>query len=322
MVLATAILMSVIPFLTEFILFLAVNLLVGVTSGAAISLCESWILEIWGNQCGPYMQALQFFRGLGYIIAPVLANPFLSIHEELDQEELNNGIMANGTTEVYDKTSTTPESHYNDRIRTPYIVNGVMLAVGAAFLLCMYIFRVIKDNQSNSMSAGISQVKIISNSVNSLGDAKTEQPVVVQDKDGHGESVVVSTRARYFGYGIVALSSVFYLFFYEEVIVIFLPTFEINLDLNISKSQASLLTTAFSLSNVIGKACGVLLALKISHFILLYINLGIMIGSLVVIILFGNTNLTILWIAICIHGMFLLLVPDGAESSYCVEGMN
>src|SRR5690606_20889896 len=123
---------------------------------------------------------------------------------------------------------------------------------------------------------------IISNSVNSISDfeAKNVQSIMVQDKKGEGQSVVVNQRVKWFGLTIVTISSIFYLFFYEEIVVIFLPIFATHLDVKLTKSQASLLTTAFSLANIIGKAIGVLLALKISFFTILYINLSTMIGSL------------------------------------------
>jgi len=103
----------------------------------------------------------------------------------------------------------------------------------------------------------------------------------------------------------VLISCVFYLFFYEESLIIFLPEFAKNIEVHLTKSQASLLTTIFSLSNVLGKAVGVGLALKLSHFILLYINLSIMVGSLVIIIAFGGTNVTLLWVGVCLHGVGL-----------------
>lgn len=314
LVLTTAILVASITFLTQFSLFLVWNLLVGITSGASISICESWILQIWGSQCGPYMQALQFFRGLGYIIAPVLANPFLVSNGGigLKEEELPNATLAT-LSEWYNQTNTPIHStSYNTKIRTPYLLNAIMLAVGAIFLLCLYIYKRFSLSKDKPSKA-ISQIEILSNSALSLADSKCVQSVVLADKKGDGQSVVMNRRAKYFGYAIVLLSSVFYLFFYEEVIVIFLPTFASKLNLRLSKSEASMLTTAFSLCNVIGKAVGVLLALKISYMLILYLNLFIMIGSLVVIILFANTSVTVLWIGVCLHGEFFVRARDDAS---------
>lgn len=308
LVLVTSLLMGTITFLRSYELFLAWNFLIGVSSGGAISLCESWILAIWGKQCGPYMQALQFFRGLGYIISPILVAPFLLPNEdEVDASGNNLSLFSNSTYPniTLANQTLTEASRYNSKIHTPYILNATMLAIGAIFLLCLYIYQFIRrKSSSNLLAQGVSQIEILSTSNTSICELKRVQ-AALDEKDGKGdkgEGVPLNQRARYFAFTIVFLSSVFYLFFYEEAIVIFLPTFATNLKVRLSKSQASLLTMAFSLANVIGKGLSVLLAFKVSHVRLLYGNLIIMIGSLTIIILFGNANLPLLWAGICLHG--------------------
>lgn len=307
LVLVTSFLMGTITFLRSYAFFLVWNFLLGVSSGGAISLCESWILELWGSKCGPYMNALQFFRGLGYIIAPVLVDPFLLPNE--DDVDNGNVRLSSNLTDPINVTianqTLTEEARYNTKIHTPYILNATMLAVGATFLLGLYIYKFISRKASTNLAQGVSQIEILSTSNISISELKRVQAVLEQDKKGgQGKGVDLNQRAKYFGFAIVFLSSVFYLFFYEEAIVIFLPTFATNLKVRLSKSQASLLTMAFSLANVIGKAISVLLALKVSHVKLLYGNLVIMIGSLIIIILFGNANLPLLWVGICLHGKF------------------
>ncbi|KAH9402791.1 hypothetical protein TYRP_015548 [Tyrophagus putrescentiae] len=317
LVLGTSLLVASIAFLESYGLFLFWNFAVGFTSGAAICLCEAWILDIWGENCGPWMQALQFFRGLGYIIAPLLAEPFLSVKEEDEDEEgkkpFSTTLLPNSLLITLLPITTPAPLEVNTRIRTPYILNAVMLAVGAAFLLCLYIFKLVNDRRnpkgSSSLGTGISQVEIISSvSMSSVMTSSSDLKEVVMvstsgknsKAEDQGAAVVVSGRARYFGLLIVLLSCIFYLFFYEEVIVIFLPTFAVNVDVHLSKSQASLLTTAFSLSNVVGKAISVLLALKVSHIVILYGNLLIMIVSLVVVIIFGNSSVPSSgWASVC-----------------------
>lgn len=295
---ATAGFVASITFFKQFGLFLTWNLLVGITSGASISLCESWILEIWpGAQSGPFMQALQFFRGIGYIIAPVLANPFLSRREivffkEHEFSSMNDTNHASNERLFYERV-------YPSHIQTPYILNAAMLSFGGICCLGLYITK----RQSSLLQKGISKEEILTSSRNSISNSSKE--VLSENKLAVFTPITkLNNRERYFSYAIVALSSVFYLFFYEEVIVIFLPTFSTNLSVNLSKSQASLLTTAFSLSNIFGKAIGVLLALKISHIVILYLNLFIMISSLILIILLGNSSVIMLWVGVCLHGKF------------------
>ncbi|KAI1286373.1 hypothetical protein HDE_10975 [Halotydeus destructor] len=43
--------------------------------------CNVFILYIWGKASQPYMQALHFAFGVGGLVAPLLASPFLSTGE-------------------------------------------------------------------------------------------------------------------------------------------------------------------------------------------------------------------------------------------------
>ncbi|CAG2120759.1 unnamed protein product, partial [Medioppia subpectinata] len=72
------IVVSFVTSIYNYYLFMGLQFVIGVTSGAAINACEAWVLEIWQDSCPPYMQALQFFRGLGYILGPIIVEPFLT----------------------------------------------------------------------------------------------------------------------------------------------------------------------------------------------------------------------------------------------------
>src|SRR5699024_4559639 len=104
-----------------------------------ISTCEAWILELWGKNCGPYMQALQFFRGLGYIVGPILANPFLSSDDDAEQSEqqTQSTISTNSTTpsSVNGSSTTEPPKTFNDKVHIPYLINSALLALGAVLLI-------------------------------------------------------------------------------------------------------------------------------------------------------------------------------------------
>ncbi|XP_017493607.1 PREDICTED: major facilitator superfamily domain-containing protein 4B-like, partial [Rhagoletis zephyria] len=137
--------------------FVGANFAVGVTTGAAIATCEAWILELWGKDCGPWMQALQFFRGLGYIIGPVLADPFLSLEvEDRDGEgDLNatepsslSSTPSSPTEEIFQPQTTTTSVPYNSAIHIPYLINAGLLFLGAALLLGLYAYRLFKTSGS------------------------------------------------------------------------------------------------------------------------------------------------------------------------------
>lgn len=50
----------------------------GFSIGSFDTAINVWLLEIWQEESGPYMQALHFTYGLGSFVAPLICEPFLS----------------------------------------------------------------------------------------------------------------------------------------------------------------------------------------------------------------------------------------------------
>ena len=119
------------------------------------------------------------------------------------------------------------------------------------------------------------------------------------------EIEVKASQPKLFTWSIIILCSIFYLFFFEEVVVTYLASFSANIDLHLSKSRGAFLTSMFNLSNVIGKALSIVLAIKLRHFTMLYMNLAIIVISLVILMIFSNTSLVMLWVGFCLLGIVL-----------------
>ncbi|CAG0883058.1 unnamed protein product [Darwinula stevensoni] len=79
------------PFLFSFAFMLA-----GIFSGLIDTACNVTILDMWGGESGPYMQALHFCFGLGGVIIPEISKEFLS--KEGEEEP---GIIARGLFGTY-----------------------------------------------------------------------------------------------------------------------------------------------------------------------------------------------------------------------------
>lgn len=296
--LLTAVLVFFFATLPNFTMFVVVNYVVGFTSGAGISLCEAWIVAIWKSDCSPYMQALQFFRGLGYIIGPILADPFLS--EVIIDEEDAYTIISNATNVSSSTMVNLEVPEYNANIKYPYRINSAMILVGSMLALALYLYRRTQKVSFKESAKTVSAANIIASSELSL--PTESKPDVIIDRGDNTYGIVIEKRVKYYGYVIVLLSSVFYLFFYEEVIVTYLPLFATNLKVHLSKSQASLLASVFNIASVAGKAVSIGLALKMNHLSMLYMNLSIMFTSLIGLIIFANESRLALWIGICAHG--------------------
>ena len=287
----------------DFYVFSVLQFVVGVTSGAAINGCEAWILEIWGESCAPYMQALQFFRGLGYILGPIIVEPFLA--PEL--EDLLS-TTTSGLTEVEDPSNVTEsaedEIELKSHIYIPYMINGVMLILGAVMVFFQYMYSHRKSNSVN-MTTASSEATIVSTVSPSDRYYEPNNEKLSETCD---QNETKSSQPKLFTYSIIILCSVFYLFFFEEVVVTYLASFSANISLHLTKSRGAFLTSIFNLSNVVGKAISIVLALKLRHFTMLYMNLVVIVISLVVLMIFSNTSLVMLWVGVCLLGIDFLLI--------------
>jgi hypothetical protein len=278
-----------------------------VTSGAAINACEAWILELWADGCPPYMQALQFFRGLGYIMGPILVEPFLA--PEVDKTgavtnaPTNKTLVQNLTdfnvTDDYTiqlssnvTVSESDELVLNSNIFIPYLINGVMLMVGAIMIFFQYIYT-IKKIRSANMTSISSQATIFS--VSTI-EEQIKEPQTQTDEEAKPESPKLYTI------WIIFLCSIFYLFFFEEVVVTYLASFASNIALHLTKSEGAFLTSIFNLANIVGKGLSVLIALKLKHFTMLYINLIIILVSLLILLFYCNTSVVMLWFGVSLLG--------------------
>ncbi len=283
------------------------NFVIGVTSGAAINACEAWILELWADGCPPYMQALQFFRGLGYIMGPILVEPFLA--PEVDKTgavtnaPTNKTLVQNLTdfnvTDDYTiqlssnvTVSESDELVLNSNIFIPYLINGVMLMVGAIMIFFQYIYT-IKKIRSANMTSISSQATIFS--VSTI-EEQIKEPQTQTDEETKPESPKLYTI------WIIFLCSIFYLFFFEEVVVTYLASFASNIALHLTKSEGAFLTSIFNLANIVGKGLSVLIALKLKHFTMLYINLIIILVSLLILLFYCNTSVVMLWFGVSLLG--------------------
>ncbi|XP_054720646.1 sodium-dependent glucose transporter 1-like [Uloborus diversus] len=66
--------------------FMAVN---GAAMGAFDTCCNVYLLNLWGKDSAPYYQALHFTFGVGGLISPLIAAPFLGSYNELQSESFN-----------------------------------------------------------------------------------------------------------------------------------------------------------------------------------------------------------------------------------------
>ncbi|XP_054162591.1 sodium-dependent glucose transporter 1A-like [Oppia nitens] len=305
------IIVSFVTSIKDYYLFIVLHFIIGVTSGAAINGCEAWVLEIWTDACAPYMQALQFFRGLGYILGPIIAEPFLAPEANnilttptsMTDEAI---ILSSNNSEKFSFKDKTVENEENKSyIYIPYMINGLMLVFASVLIIFQYLYT-LRQRRSTNIAMASSQDNIISKSKSFDDKLSRIESIEKYEENSHNESNESKRHEpKSYKYTIIILCSLFYLFFFEEVVVTYLASFSANIDLHLTKSAGAFLTSIFNLSNVIGKAVSIVLALKLRHFTMLYMNLTVIVISLIVLAIFSNTSLTMFWFGVCLLGIGL-----------------
>jgi len=85
-----------------------------------------WIIELWAEKSGAFLQGIQFFFALGTFISPLMTRPFL------DNGESNETSFRNMTTE---------QLKHRSRIEIPFGIVGSILVISALLLLILHFYK-------------------------------------------------------------------------------------------------------------------------------------------------------------------------------------
>lgn len=97
---ATSIGIIVMPFCVQLATLMACSAITGITMGFLDTGGNVWCLDLWGRHSAPLMQALHFCFALGALVAPLIAEPFLSpasLSGIAPMHSLSNTSLAPGT---------------------------------------------------------------------------------------------------------------------------------------------------------------------------------------------------------------------------------
>lgn len=250
-------------------LFVAVSVL-GFFCGAYDTAQTVWMLEMWGDESGPFVQAQHFCFALGMSIPSFLTSPFLAKKEQM--------IKEHGFYSAAD---------------TPFqIVGGIaiLLTMNEAFLVkcCPYS----PPNRKNNTEAGDKDTEIPLNQLSKDND-QTKSEELQRIKTLRIKKIVF-----------VALSGL-YLGFYtgmEMCSVQFMPTLVQYGELKLSESQAALVLSGLTGSYAIGRGLGVPISLKVKPEVMISVNIFLVVVSNL-LLLAGSDNETFLWLGCITLGL-------------------
>ncbi|KAI1286391.1 Major facilitator superfamily domain-containing protein 4A [Halotydeus destructor] len=150
----TGICIILIPYATSLVSLLIIAFLCNLGGGMIDAISNVFILYIWGKESQPYMQAIHCAFGLGGLVAPLLASPFLSAGEATIE-----GLDKNVTSAA--ENSCHPESL---RIYIPYAILGACCFLSALVFLYLFCYHRHTDEhpsrQANMGEDGLGSDKI------------------------------------------------------------------------------------------------------------------------------------------------------------------
>src|SRR2546421_7979598 len=73
----SACLVASVPFMKSIVSLLSLFFTMGIVMGFVDASVNMFIIHIWGKENPPFMQALHFCYGVGALVAPLIARPFL-----------------------------------------------------------------------------------------------------------------------------------------------------------------------------------------------------------------------------------------------------
>lgn len=217
-------------------------------------------MTLWGSESGPYFQALHFTFGLGGLVAPLIAAPFLTVQGTEDGMLLNQ----ENATDSFSLTNFTTSlfSYNNSALNTtnqtfPNIVYP-FTAIGAFCLLFTILFLVIT---------------ILS---------------PTEDSSTRAENTENGNRNYTFLFILILLNVL--LIFVETGTEVgyaqMLTTYVVKGPLQLSSSTGSYMTSVFWASFSVSRLISVFLAIKLSNFTLIIADLIITaIGAAVLLFL-------------------------------------
>lgn len=319
---------ALIPLYADFSAFLAFSAIIGIVSGTADSSVNVWMLDIWRDRSAPFVQALQFFWSVGFIVSPLISTPFLSadlktkVHTTVSENvtaaasimsstvaSVSERLVASAnrddlTTEstLANSSSVTSVNQIADehqlaieesKLYIPYGVAGAICLIGSVSLLVIYVYK--KIEQWSNKVAGQDEYQA-ANQV----DLK-QQNAQEQNFDDHSAlnyTKSICYRAQMLLY-VGLMTSVFC--GSEMTTLQYAATYCVQLDLGLTKHFGSMVVTGIAFSFAFGRFCGIFCAMKFKPIHILYADWAIiLIGNF--ILLLSNSGVHFLWIGAILIG--------------------
>ncbi|KAI1286390.1 Major facilitator superfamily domain-containing protein 4A [Halotydeus destructor] len=256
------------PYATSLVTLLIIAFLCNLGGGMIDAITNVFILYIWGKESQPYMQAIHCAVGVGGLVAPLLASPFMSAGEAPVE-----GLARNVTSAT--ENSCHPESL---RINIPYAILGACCFLSALvhlYLFCYY--RHTDEHPSRQVQAG-------------------------EDGLNGDKSDLIWTKRLVVA---VAAMFLFSLLGLEIGMGSFITSFAVMSDHHLTTQMGAYVTSLYWFTFTFFRMLAIPVIEKIGMYRNITIELGILVIANMFLLPFGNSVSWCLWVGIALVGIGL-----------------
>lgn len=268
--LVAAVTITLVPVCPTLPIAYGVTLIYGLTVGIFDTGANIWIINLWGKKNGPMLQIYHFAFGLGGLLSPIVAEPFLSVHHEGGHSyQLGNVELFPALETTLNSTGAASAIHKASRIDVPYGIIGI---VHFMLFISMLVFYCIDSSDS-------------------------KPPPGVQN-----DGVTASKCKRYTL--LLCLST--YLMIYvalESCLGQMLSAFAVKSKLQFDKSQASYLSSLFWTTFTMSRVFSAFWAMKSTPKCMMFTEHTMSLFAFGLFLYFGETNKTMVWVCAAMVGI-------------------
>ena len=261
----------------------------GIAMGAFESGSNIYVLKLWGKETQPFMQSLHFMFGMGSIIAPLIALPFL--------------IDSDGDVHSLDHNNSTQMTYQTDELQLvyPYTMLAIFTLFTAVYVMAIWYYepettphpsRDENKNQENDLQ------------ISDLNEENETQTNQVNEENGRWLCFRFQMTQVY--KWIVVILVLFFMHIYLGLEISFgsyLTAFVVKSGLPLTKSDGAAMTTVFWSSFTLFRV------LTICYIEYVGTEMNIL-GSLMICLLancflvpFGTKSVPLLWTGVVLIGI-------------------
>ena len=303
------------------------------------SLCA----RIWGDKAAAPLHALHFGFGIGALMAPILAGPFISdvsplVGNATDATDSSHTTISyvirpadNGSVTQYHNGIEEGDQGYSENIYIPYTISSILTFFTAISFLGLYIYEKYMDSKQriSDLKRYTGDLKIFNQELKKLKEDASEYNTVPNEPDSsHEEEALKNDCAKalqiihpgsctdgdtIFGIKIFILIFLFYLNIVggERAYGKYIYTYAIESKSRFTREQATLLNSLFWLCFTAGRGVAIILSRIFKPTLLLSIELFTNITSGVILCIYGYEVKIVLFVCTVLLGFTLSPIFPG-----------